>query len=270
MLPDGRAIATMQAPLAELLVFISNRDGGVNISGFGGRGFILLKSGQKIAAYFSDDYHWLVGKEAFDFLYEKPILEFEICEFTPVEMEEAIRECSEEGWLISNGPEVLQESESRPIINPLDMNAIDLPASVPLAGTASPESVTDTSIPIPVSDRPSPGSVARGPPSDTDEEKLANISRQPGVIGVSAFFEGFPVLSYGGGDFDQVSAIAEDLLRAGKSIAGDLGIGNLEQLILETAMGKFIIAPFEDLFICVHTTSNANLGLIRLAIRAAR
>ncbi|KQC05641.1 MAG: hypothetical protein APR53_06800 [Methanoculleus sp. SDB] len=104
-------------------------------------------------------------------------------------------------------------------------------------------------------------------PEAVDEEKLLRIARQPGVITVSAFFEGFPVQSVGKGDFEHVSAIAEDLLKEGTLVAHDLGFGDLDQLILETGAGKFIIAPFGDLFVCVHTAADANLGLIRMALK---
>jgi predicted regulator of Ras-like GTPase activity (Roadblock/LC7/MglB family) len=100
-----------------------------------------------------------------------------------------------------------------------------------------------------------------------EEVKLQGIASQPGVIGVSAFYEGFPVLSIGDGDFEQVAAIAEDLLRAGVRIASDLQIGDLEKVILETPEGKLIIAPFGDLYLCVYTTPDAHLGLIRLALK---
>jgi predicted regulator of Ras-like GTPase activity (Roadblock/LC7/MglB family) len=104
--------------------------------------------------------------------------------------------------------------------------------------------------------------------SALNEEGLAYIVEQPGVIAASAFFEGFPVLSAGDGDFEQVAAIAEDLLRAASTIATDLGLGSLDQMILETSKGKFIIAPHGDLSLCVKTSSDAHLGLIRLAIRS--
>jgi predicted regulator of Ras-like GTPase activity (Roadblock/LC7/MglB family) len=104
-------------------------------------------------------------------------------------------------------------------------------------------------------------------PEAVDEERLRRIVRQPGVITVSAFFEGFPVQSVGKGDFEHVSAIAEDLLKEGNLIAYDLGLGDLDQLILETRAGKFIIAPLGDLFVCVHTAADANLGLIRMALK---
>ncbi len=105
-------------------------------------------------------------------------------------------------------------------------------------------------------------------PEVMDDEKLRRIVRQPGVITVSAFFEGFPVQSVGKGDFEHVSAIAEDLLKEGNLIAHDLGFGDLDQLILETRAGKFIIAPLGDLFVCVHTAADANLGLIRMALKS--
>lgn len=100
-----------------------------------------------------------------------------------------------------------------------------------------------------------------------DEKSLGVIANQPGVIAVSAFFEGFPVFSVGNGDFERVAAIAEDLLRTGKEISLDMGLGMLDQMILETDNGKVIIAPVSDLFLCVETTPDAHLGLIRLAIR---
>jgi hypothetical protein len=101
-----------------------------------------------------------------------------------------------------------------------------------------------------------------------DAGKLEKIVRQPGVIAVSAFFEGFSVQSVGDADFEHVAALAEDLMRAGAKIAQEMKAGNLDQLILETADNKFIIAPCGDLFLCVFTTSDAQLGLIRVVIKS--
>jgi predicted regulator of Ras-like GTPase activity (Roadblock/LC7/MglB family) len=105
-------------------------------------------------------------------------------------------------------------------------------------------------------------------PSGLDERKLNNILRQPGVLAVSAFFEGFPVQSCGNADFEQVAAMAEDLLRAGLKMIANMRIGRLEQILIETSEGKFIIAPFGDLFLCLYTAPGANLGLIRLALQS--
>jgi len=116
-----------------------------------------------------------------------------------------------------------------------------------------------------------PDSSPRRDTIDTDtlvtEETLLSIAKQRGVIVVSAFFEGFPVQSVGIGDFEYEAAIAEDLLRAGNKISEDLGIGPLDQMIIETPKGKYLIAPYRDLSLFVHTTPEAHLGMIRLALK---
>lgn len=94
------------------------------------------------------------------------------------------------------------------------------------------------------------------------------IQNQPGVIAVSAFYEGFPVQSVGRGDFEHVAASAEDFFRAGTKIACDMGIGSVDQLILETSDNKCIIAPCGDLSLCILTTADAQLGLIRVVLKS--
>jgi predicted regulator of Ras-like GTPase activity (Roadblock/LC7/MglB family) len=101
-----------------------------------------------------------------------------------------------------------------------------------------------------------------------DERMIQKILKQPGVIAVSTFFEGFAVQSAGRADFEQVAANAEDLFRAGKKIAREIDIGPLNQIILETIKGKLVIAPYGDLNVCIFTEPDANLGLIRVAIRS--
>ena len=101
-----------------------------------------------------------------------------------------------------------------------------------------------------------------------DPGELKKILSQPGVIAVSAFFEGFPVQSIGDADFEHVAASAEDFMRAGVKIAQDMNAGPLEQMILETAENKFIIAPCGDLFLCVFTTADTQLGMIRVILKS--
>jgi predicted regulator of Ras-like GTPase activity (Roadblock/LC7/MglB family) len=110
--------------------------------------------------------------------------------------------------------------------------------------------------------------LSRHLPAPLNEAQLAKIASQPGVIAVSAFYEGFPVLSRGEEDFEHVAALAEDFLRAGSRIAADMNLGPAEQLILETDERKVIIAPCGDLFICVIARADVQLGLLRVAIRS--
>ena len=83
-----------------------------------------------------------------------------------------------------------------------------------------------------------------------------------------AFHEGFALQSLRSQVLEQVAAVAEDLLRAGTRITGDMDMGDLSQVILETLAGKLIIAPYRDLSVCVLAGPDANLGLIRLSIRS--
>ena len=106
------------------------------------------------------------------------------------------------------------------------------------------------------------------PPEFLDQSKLQKIMSQPGVIAVSAFFEGFPVQSMGDADFEKVAASAEDFMRSGVKIASEMNAGPLDQMILETAENKFIIAPCGDLFLCVFTTADTQLGLIRVVLKS--
>ena len=100
-----------------------------------------------------------------------------------------------------------------------------------------------------------------------EDNRLLRIQKQPGVLAVIAFFEGFAVKSMGSGDFEQVAAVAQDFLRAGEKLAGDMKMGGLGQITLETGERKCIVVPYGDLFLCLLTRADANLGLIRLAIR---
>jgi predicted regulator of Ras-like GTPase activity (Roadblock/LC7/MglB family) len=104
-------------------------------------------------------------------------------------------------------------------------------------------------------------------PQLLDETKLKKILALPGVIAISSFFEGFSVQSLGTADFEHVAALAEDLMRAGFKIAREMDIGDPDQLTLETATNKIIIAPCGDLFLCVFTQKDAQLGLLRVAIK---
>jgi len=100
-----------------------------------------------------------------------------------------------------------------------------------------------------------------------DDKRLEGIQRQPGVLAVLAFYEGFAVKSIGSGDFEQVAAAAEDFLRSGEKIISDMKMGALSQITLEAGEKKCIVVPYGDLFLCLLTSADVNLGLVRLMIR---
>jgi predicted regulator of Ras-like GTPase activity (Roadblock/LC7/MglB family) len=105
-------------------------------------------------------------------------------------------------------------------------------------------------------------------PQYLNQTTLNKIKTLNGVIAVITFFDGFPIQCIGDADFEHVAASAEDLMREGTKIAQELKIGSLDQIILETDEKKFIIAPCGDLYLCVFTTADAHLGLIRVVLKS--
>jgi predicted regulator of Ras-like GTPase activity (Roadblock/LC7/MglB family) len=104
-------------------------------------------------------------------------------------------------------------------------------------------------------------------PDSLQDAFLERIRRQPGVLAVLAFHEGFAVKFTGSGDFEKVAAVAEDFLRSGQKIISDMNMGGLDQITLEAGDKKCIVAPYGDLCLCLITTGDVNLGLIRIMIR---
>ncbi|MBT8507153.1 hypothetical protein AZH53_01740 [Methanomicrobiaceae archaeon CYW5] len=217
MLPDGKRIAKLECPFAELSEYSSQILVGVKAYSERGTGYLIMENGIPAIGYFSSDEGDYRGNDAILIFREPQKFTFEIMTYSEPELRDAVTYAINHKWLVDHQ-------------------------------TLPPEEKAELS----------------------DEQKLEKILKQPGVLAVAAFFEGFPVHSKGKGDFEKVAAIAEDFHRAGVKIAGDLGIGMMDQIILETSEAKFILAPFGDLFICILTTTNANLGLIRLAIQGVQ
>jgi len=234
-LPEGTGGRVLTPPhkegmIQELKVFT----GAIEIDSDKGRGFILARNGELIAAYYTNRHDTWKGKPAAQYLLGDADTEEEnlrknliLRAYGSGDFAEALALCAQGGLLID------------------------------------PEYETGNTVP----EKKGPDT-SRQFPSSLNETQLAKIASQPGVLAVSAFYEGFPVLSLGEADFEHVAALAEDFLRAGSRIAADMHLGPAEQLILETAEKKVIIAPCGDLFICVIARADVQLGLLRVAIRS--
>ena len=232
---DGGTITNPQDEgfIKDLMVF----RGAIEIKTTPGNGFILVDKGKMVAAYFragADTFH---GKTALAYMTldsgdSDTAKKFRLRRYNDTEFDSALAICRETGLLITAEKEEHGEA------------------------------------PVPKEAEPVPEEPAVTPPNRLDRSKLKKILSQPGVIAVSAFFEGFPVQSIGDADFEHVAASAEDFMRAGTKIAEEMNIGHLDQMILETADNKFIIAPCGDLFLCVFTTADAQLGLIRVVLKS--
>jgi len=233
-LPAGTEGGTVTDPqdekfIQELRVFL----GAIEIKTSAGNGFILTRSGKLVAAYFRTSAGPFRGRAALSYITLESgngdqIQNFHLRKYNESEFATALRICRESSLLIAE----------------------------------------DTS-------EPGEGDLKKAPPQGQpvprnylDQAKLKKILNQPGVIAVSAFYEGFPVQSIGDADFEHVAASAEDFMRAGTKIAEEMHIGQLDQMILETADNKFIIAPCGDLYLCVFTAADAQLGLIRVVLKS--
>jgi predicted regulator of Ras-like GTPase activity (Roadblock/LC7/MglB family) len=212
--------------------------GAVDIRTSSGTGFILVDQGRLQAAMFRTTTDSYPGRSALSFMImdsgvAEAVQKFHLRKYNDAEFARALKNCRGAGLLI-----VSQETP---------------PPATPSSPVKTVEKTRETS-----------GAL----PSFLDQSKLKKILSQPGVIAVSAFFEGFPVQSMGDADFEHVAASAEDFMRAGVKIAEEMSGGPLEQMILETSENKFIIAPCGDLFLCVFTTADTQLGLIRVVLKS--
>ena len=242
---DGGTITNPQDEgfIQDLMVF----RGAIEIKTLAGNGFILVEKGKLVAAYFrtvTDTFH---GKTALAYMTldsgdSDTAKKFRLRKYNENEFVSALNICRETGLLILDET---PEHEAK------ETGAKETGAKE----TEAKETEKPPVIPV-------------APPNLLDRSKLKKILSQPGVIAVSAFFEGFPVQSIGDADFEHVAASAEDFMRAGTKIAEEMNIGRLDQMILETAENKFIIAPCGDLFLCVFTTADAQLGLIRVVLKS--
>ncbi len=101
------------------------------------------------------------------------------------------------------------------------------------------------------------------------ESMLSTVLLLPGVVAAALVADGFPIYQKGEQlvDFEHIAVATEDIVRSGTRIATELQLGSTEQIILETPDYKVIIAPIDDMFLCVLAKADANLGLVRLSIK---
>jgi predicted regulator of Ras-like GTPase activity (Roadblock/LC7/MglB family) len=232
-LPAGTVEGIITNPKKEgLLQYLMTFKGLIETETPSGHGFILINNGTLVSAYFKNAGALFRGQSA----------------LAPMNMES---DTEFESPQTLNVRKYTDDEYSRAVQISLEEGLIIHEPGAP-AGGGNEDLFTDE---------------AAVPPEPLDETKLKKIKGLAGVIAVAAFYEGFAIQSLGDADFEHVAASAEDLMRAGTKIARDMKIGALDQMILETDENKFIIAPCGDLYICVFTTADAHLGLIRVVLK---
>ena len=193
-LPTGTEGGVIINPQKEgMFQYLMAFKGVIMIDSGRGKGFILTRNGDLVAASFNDKYGVYRGASAVQNLMAAPGSDtglpqqnFIMRVYGDEDFSTALEMCTKGGLLIGAAP-------SEETITP------------------APETLSPPGLPLYSSINPP-----------------LQKSSATGVVAVSAFYEGFPVQSLGEGDFEHVAARAEDLLRAGIRIAQDMNLGQPE------------------------------------------
>lgn len=240
-LPEGTDSGIITNPqedkaVQQLIAF----QGTIDIETAKGFGFILARKGTLVAAYFRDGGGSYYGNDALDRI--GSVDAEDVGQYLQAFSAEADPENPSEG-------DIIPKFSLRSYSDDEFLQAADMCRNEGLTLTDQ----VKNSVPK----RPVP----------LDENRLKKMLSLYGIVAISTFYEGFAVQSLGDADFEHVAALAEDLLRAGIKIIREMKIGTLNQLILETGTNKIIIAPCGDLYLCVFARQDAQLGMLRVAIK---
>jgi len=93
-LPEGKSIGWIQAPLDWIFSHTVRFVGIVRIVIQDGEGFILIRKGKPLVYYFKHVRIELRGNTALDYFKSRPILEFNLCKYTPDEISRALKICN--------------------------------------------------------------------------------------------------------------------------------------------------------------------------------
>jgi hypothetical protein len=250
MLPDGKSIGTMQAPMEWIRTHTSRFVGAVLITIQEGRGFILIDRGKPRGYYFRHENMVLKGNSALDYFNNMQVLDLDLRKYTPQEFSRA---------LALYGTEIPAAQEESPAMIP-SAEQVTPKIPEPEGGSAG-GAQKITAMPVQSHIAPAISS------EESDEERIREIVRQPGVEGVAIFKEGMEILSTGHINFRKARAQIDERLRWGMKATAVMKKGSFVQITDQFEDGDIIIAPFRDVFVCVVTSSDASLGAIRSLIR---
>jgi len=143
-LPEGNSLGWMQAPSSWIDSHTVRFIGVVRVVIQDGEGFILIKKGKPLFHYFKHGTIELKGHSARDYFNSHPIIEFNLCKYSPEEFALALKVCNIE----ENEPPVPKQSDS-PVPVPGKTNPPPHPTDAPVA-----KPVRNITIPDPVTVSP--------------------------------------------------------------------------------------------------------------------
>jgi predicted regulator of Ras-like GTPase activity (Roadblock/LC7/MglB family) len=263
-LPEGKSLGWMQAPLTWISSHTVRFIGVVRVVIQDGEGYILIKKGKPLFHYYRHGTIELKGHSALDYFNSHPVIEFNLCKYTPEEFALALKICNIE--------------EHEPVI-PKEPDG-----SVPVVTEQNPPSQpADAAVTMPVQDKKIPEPVILSPEIQTFEERpvvpqpvvcdepdlsiLSQIRDLNGIVAISVFNDKRNVIMMGDADSDALLIIAGTMLETAKKITPLLNWGPFVHMTLQIPEGNMIIAPYHDNYLCLLTTKTINIGHIRRILR---
>jgi predicted regulator of Ras-like GTPase activity (Roadblock/LC7/MglB family) len=299
-LPEGNSLGWMQAPSSWISSHTVRFIGVVRVVIQDGEGFILIKKGKPLFHYFKHGSIELKGHSARDYFNSHPIIEFNLCKYSPEEFALALKVCNIE----ENEPPVPKEPESPAPVpgktNPPPPPA-DAPVATPVRDMRTPDPVisppeiptvevrpvvphpTDAPVATPVHEIKVPDPVISSPEIPTVEESpvvpqpvagdeldltiISQIRDLNGIVAISVFNDKRNIIMMGDADSETLLKIAGTMLETAQNVTPLLTWGPFVHLTLQIPEGNIIIAPYHDNYLCLLTTRTINIGHIRRILR---
>lgn len=263
-LPEGKSLGWMQAPPTWISSHTVRFIGLVRVVIQDGEGFILIKKGKPVVHYFKHGTIELKGHSALDYFKSHPILEFNLCKYTPEEFAIALKLCNveEDEPEITKGPDI-----SGTVI-------IEQTPQFPRQYTPVPDLILEKAIPDKVIfsqeiDTIEDRAVVPQPVvcDEPDLKIFSQIKNLNGIVAVLVFDDKRNIMMMGDADSEPMLKIARNMLATAKKSTHLLNWGSFIHMTLQIPEGNVIIAPYSDNYICLLTTRTINIGHIRRILR---
>jgi predicted regulator of Ras-like GTPase activity (Roadblock/LC7/MglB family) len=264
-LPEGKSLGWMQAPASWISSHTVRFIGVVRVVIQDGEGFILIKKGKPLFHYFRQGAIELKGHAALDYFNSHPVIEFNLCKYTPDEFAWAMKLCNIE----DHEPVVPKDrAASGPVLpeHNLPSRTADPPPAKPAGDRKIPEPVAASSpqVRTDIQRAVVPQPVVSDDPEVTILSQIRDLN---GIIAIAVFNEKRTIIMMGDADSEALVKIARTMLETAKKMAPRLTWGPFVHMTIQIPAGNMIIAPYHDNNLCMLTTRTINIGQIRRILR---
>ena len=264
-LPEGNSIGWMQAPPQWIFSHTVRFIGVVRVVIQDGEGFILIKRGKPIYYYFKHGRIELKGNSALDYFNSHPIIEFNLCKYTPEEYAEAMKICN----IIDDSPDGQMEAESQKTVLQKPITSTIAPEAEPEFSSVTHEENIQPPQFLPY-EEPLVEFTSDPKPvllDETDLKLLTQIKKLNGIVAISVFNDEKNILLMGDVDNEPLLKIARSMLATTRKITPQVEWGSFVHMTLQIPEGNVIIAPYHDFYLCLLTTRTINIGHVRRILR---